>query len=246
MRRKLACAAFAVAALAAIGTARAAELAIDLSNHLIAITAGFTGTDLLLFGATDGAGDVVVVVRGPPTRVAVRRKVRMAGIWINGPSAEFEDAPSLYMVRASRPLDELLGFELRRALSIGLDAFLARTAVPLKPGETGEYREALIRLKRGSGLYNDSTDLSFVDGRLFRTTIRFPAIVATGDYRVDVYLVRDGRVVNTQSTPLQVTKAGVGAAMYNFAHHYSALYGIIAILMALFAGWLANALFRRS
>ncbi len=236
----------ALATFAATISSRAADLAVDLSDHLIAITAGFSGTDLLLFGATEGEGDVVVVVRGPPTTVAVREKVRMAGIWVNGPSTDFADVPSLYIVRANRPLDEILGVEMRRALSIGFDAFIARPAEPLRPGESLPFREALIRLKRENGLYSDETGIEFVDDRLFRTNIRFPASVATGDYRVDVYLVRDGRVVNTRTTPLQVTKAGVGAAMYDFAHQYSALYGIIAIFMALFAGWLANAMFRRS
>ena len=42
-----------------------AELVAALSNHLVAISTGFSGTDVLLFGAIDGTGDVVVVVRGP-------------------------------------------------------------------------------------------------------------------------------------------------------------------------------------
>ena len=88
--------------------------------------------------------------------------------------------------------------------------------------------------------------MRFVQDQLFRTTISFPASVPTGEYRVDVYLIDNGEVVNTQATPLAVTKAGVGAKVFEFAHRYSALYGIIAILLALFAGWLANALFRRS
>ncbi|HEV3177595.1 MAG TPA: TIGR02186 family protein, partial [Stellaceae bacterium] len=50
---------------AASGPARAQALVADLTNHLVAITTGFTGTSVVLFGATDGNGDVIVVVRGP-------------------------------------------------------------------------------------------------------------------------------------------------------------------------------------
>ena len=47
----------------------------DLSDHLIAVTAGFSGTKLLLFGATDGeAADGIIVVRGPAEQVVVRRQ----------------------------------------------------------------------------------------------------------------------------------------------------------------------------
>ncbi|MEX2642258.1 MAG: TIGR02186 family protein, partial [Acetobacterales bacterium] len=233
-------------ALGTVAAPSSANLAVDLSSHLISITTGFTGTDLLLFGATPGEGDIIVVVRGPATRVDVRRKVRVAGIWVNGPSAEFEDVPALYILSSSRPVDELLRHELRRALGIGFDAFPARTVEPLKPGEVGPFRDALIRRKQALGLYSSEVGVRFVQDQLFRTTISFPASVPTGEYRVDVYLIDDGKVANMQATPLAVTKAGIGAKVFEFAHRYSALYGIIAVLLALFAGWLANALFRRS
>ena len=86
--------------------ARAQALVADLSSHLIAITAGFAGTELLLFGATEGEGDVVVLVRGPDSDVAVRRKARVAGIWLNTESLSFANVPSYYRVASSKPLDE--------------------------------------------------------------------------------------------------------------------------------------------
>ncbi len=57
-----ACGAVAVGALALLawavaGPARAAPLIADLSKHLVAITTGFAGTDVLLFGAIEDPGD---------------------------------------------------------------------------------------------------------------------------------------------------------------------------------------------
>ena len=66
--------------LAAPSAVRAEPLVADLSNHLIAITTGFTGANVLLFGATDGPGDIVAVVRGPTGRAIVRRKERLRPI----------------------------------------------------------------------------------------------------------------------------------------------------------------------
>jgi hypothetical protein len=54
-----------IVALLAVTPAARAQLVADLSEHLIAITTGFVGTDVLLFGAIEETGDVVVVVRGP-------------------------------------------------------------------------------------------------------------------------------------------------------------------------------------
>ena len=101
--------------------ARAQALVADLSSHLIAITAGFAGTELLLFGATEGEGDVVVLVRGPDSDVAVRRKARVAGIWLNTETLSFANVPSYYRVASSKPLDEVVTPALRQRHQIGSD-----------------------------------------------------------------------------------------------------------------------------
>src|SRR3546814_5202568 len=66
-----------------MSTAQGGELLVDISQHLVAITTGFTGADVLLFGVREGPGEIVVVVRGPHMSTTVRRKDRIAGIWIN-------------------------------------------------------------------------------------------------------------------------------------------------------------------
>ena len=77
------------------------------TEHGPAITTGFAGTNVLLFGAVDGQGDVVVVVRGPDRPVTIHRKSRVLGIWANTAQMTFERAPSFYAVASSRPLNEI-------------------------------------------------------------------------------------------------------------------------------------------
>ena len=48
-----------------------------------------------------------------------------------------------------------------------------------------------------------------------------------------------------QVTPMFVSKIGVGADVYEFAHRHAAIYGILAVLIAAGAGWAASAVFRR-
>jgi hypothetical protein len=52
--------------------------------------------------------------------------------------------------------------------------------------------------------------------------------------------------VSAQTTPLQVSKVGAEAAIYDFAYQNSALYGLFAILVALMAGWAAHMAFRKA
>ena len=109
------------------------------------------------------------------------------------------------------------------------------------------FRDALIRNKIKSGLYApDEAPLLFVNDLLFRTNVRFPANVSVGTFGIETYLVRDHKIVDTETTLLNVRKFGLEASIYDFAHRKALLYGVIAVIIAAAAGWLANAAFRRS
>ncbi len=254
MTRRAAIAILAAAVLAATtatlalgsGAARAQALIADLSNHLIAITTGFTGTEVLLFGALEEPGDVVVIVRGPVGDAAVRRKDRIAGVWVNSERLDFRDVPSYYAVASSQPLSEIGQPALLARHGIGLDFLRLTAAEEVSEAAMQPFRSALVRIKQRESLYTaDVGRVTFLGQRLFRTSVSFPANVPVGSYLVEVLLVRDGEVVSAQTTPLIISKVGLGADIYDFAHNQAALHGLVAILVALMAGWAAHLIFRR-
>ncbi|MCW9033933.1 MAG: TIGR02186 family protein [Rhodospirillales bacterium] len=223
------------------------HLVVDLSAHQVEITAGFNGAELLLFGATGGKGDVVVVVRGPTESTIVRRKDKKGGIWVNGENMRFDNVPGFYAIAATRKLDAFLPWELAKDKEIGTD-FL--TLVPHNgKGDavaTRNFRDALIRTKKKAGLYaNEVSEVSFLGNLLFRTDIKFPANVPVGKYSVDVYLIRGLELVEIKNTPLVVKKIGIEAGIFYFAKHHALAYGIFAVLIAAFAGWLAGVIFKK-
>jgi len=236
----------ALAFLVAATPARAQPLIADLSSHLIAITTGFSGTELLLFGATEGEGDVVVVVRGPEGEASVRRKARVAGIWINRDELRFAGVPAFYRIASSKPLADFVPTALRQRHQIGVDFLRLQPQRELNSEETAAFRAGLVRNKEAQKLYEPEVGrVSFLGPRLFRTRILFPANVPTGNYSVEVLLIRNGQVLAAQTTPMFVSKVGFGADVYDFAHAWSAVYGLLAILLAVAAGWAAGAIFRK-
>jgi uncharacterized protein (TIGR02186 family) len=228
--------------------ARAAPLVADLSDHLVAITAGFAGADVLMFGAIEEPGDVVMIVKGPSERVAMHRKSWIGGIWINTATMTFDEVPSYYAIASSRPLEEIASETLLARNEMGVERLkLELPRAKASPNLAQEWRQALVRNKQRDGLYSSEVEkISFLGERLFRSRVQFPANVPTGNYRVDVFLLKDDRVISAQTTPLIVSKIGVEADIFDFAHQQSALYGIIAIFLALMAGWLAHVAFRKS
>ncbi|SMF74239.1 conserved hypothetical protein [Tistlia consotensis] len=237
----------AVVALIAL-PARSVSLVADLSSYLVAITTGFSGEDVLFFGAVDGPGDIVVVLRGPDGEQQVLRKSRVAGIWMNTARMTFEQVPSFYAVAATRPIAEIADQTVLRSLEIGLPNLkLALPAALASSNIAEQWRAALIRNKQDEGLFaHELAKVTLRDDRLFRTSFYLPPNVPVGYYQAQVYLFRGGQAVSAQTIPLSVSKVGLEADVYLFAHTRPSIYGLVAVAFALLAGWVAHAAFRRN
>jgi uncharacterized protein (TIGR02186 family) len=244
------------------------RLVADLSESEVKITSSYHGTELLLFGAFEGKNgdDLVLLVSGPNIRLAQRRSDKVAGIWVNVETKVWENAPSFYHVFSTRPLTEITD-------SKGLaDAMIGASALPLsftsyeggaisgqnssghdnagngddasKP--SAQMIEGLVRNMKDLGLWAESNSgVTVQRNTLFRATLTLPKNVPTGEYEVRVVHIRDGTILSEETTAMIVKRAGFSAAIYNFAHEHSALYGIFAIIFAVCSGWLAAVAFRR-
>ncbi len=235
-------------ALSSPARATSDVLVVDLSQETVAITTGFAGTDIILFGAIEGKGDVVVIVRGPDRRVVMHRKSRVLGVWVNTAQMTFERAPSFYAIASSRPLAEIAQETVLAREQMGLDHLrLDLPRAKASENVAAEWRAGLIRNHQRLGLYrSEIRPITIQFDRLFRAELTLPANVSTGKYQVQVYLFRDGRVVSARIRGLEVERIGAEAVIYDFAYQKSALYGLIAILVALMAGWVAHLAFRKA
>ena len=223
----------------------------DLSQGRIDIDARFAGSEILVFGAikrdepglADGPVDVIVTVSGPLQPVTVRRKERVAGIWVNTESAEIDLAPSFYAVASSGPLSEILsGVEdLRHAITIPR----AIRAVDAGARDAPAFTRALIRIEEGRGIYAvKEGEVSIARDTLFRAAITLPANLVEGSYAARFFVLRDGKVLATYTTDVQVEKVGLERFLYRLAHDRPAVYGVLSLAIAILAGWGASALFR--
>ena len=225
------------------------DLDVDLSKPDVRLDVSFKGSELLLFGAKDINADIIVVVRGPGQDTSIRLRERVAGIWVSTDEVIFESAPTFYALAATKPIDAILPKETLLSEQIGT----ANLNLPIKAKPDGadaevvqNFKDGLIRIMVDKSLYNVANNpVDLVGKQLFRTTLWFPANIHVGDYIVDTYLVADGRIQTHKSTNLEVHKVGIEAEVYSFAHEHALIYGLLAILIAVVAGWAANAVFRK-
>ena len=229
---------------------------IGISTNEIAITSDFSGADITVFGAIDGADelllatfayDVVVALEGPRIPSTVRRKERVAGIWINRHSIRFEPIPASYSMSSTRHLNDIANLMELAAHDIGINNIrLVPTGGVGDGSRLTEFREALRRIKQTSGLYQrDPTGVQFISKALFRATVRLPANIPVGQHTVRAYLYKNNQFVMQKQIPLRVVKTGLEQFIFNFAHNYSLAYGIFAVFLATVTGWLSSVIFRK-
>ena len=231
----------------------AEEVVAGLSHDSISITANFDGSDLLIYGAVkreepipqDTRLDVIITVEGPSEPVVVRRKSRSMGIWVNTAGVEIDRAPSFYAVATSRPLGEILSRteDLRRRISTR--QMIRSVGAPTEITDSEAFTEALIRLRESEALYvlkENSVELKA--DTLFSTDFDLPADLIEGDYRTRIFLLRDKKLVASEETSIDVRKVGLERWLFDLSRDQPVIYGLLAIFIALVAGWLASAAFR--
>lgn len=229
------------------------EVVASLSQDTIAITASFDGSEIFVFGAVKRAAplppgaplDVVITLLGPSAPVTVRRKARVAGIWVNTQAVEVDLAPAFYAVATTGPFARVLSQteDLRHAVSI--PRAIRSVGAPSDVQDAQSFSEALIRLRAASGAYRlEEGDVRLDEQTLFSTRFELPANLVEGTYRARIFLTRDRAVVDLYETQIAVRKVGLERMIWVLAHERPLAYGVLSLLLAVTAGWAASAAFR--
>lgn len=215
----------------------------DISQNAIEIRTSFNGAQLLIFGARNVPGDLVVAVRGPQANILLRRKERIAGMWMHVSQHKYFNLPLFYALTSTKPLQDVAPPHLLQALGLGKDAVTYASHTK----SDALFDTALdINLTQKNWWQQPSTDISYFGESLFKARIDFPDSLPGGDYTAEVYLFTGGELRAMQTIPITVYKTGLEAYLVKQSQEQELVYGLVAILMALTGGWLAHRLFHRT
>ena len=240
----------------AFGTAPAGSseaVVLGLSKDQISINTSFDGSEILIFGAIkreeripEGPPlEVIITLAGPSLPVTVRRKEKRLGIWVNIDSVEVDHAPSYYAVLTSAPLRDVLSEveDLRHKVSI--PRAIRSVGAPQDIADATAFTEALIRIRERNDLYHLGEGAVAVEEQtLFRTSVQLPAALTEGAYPMRIFLTREGSVVSTYETTVDVQKVGMERWLFELSRNQPLIYGLMSLAIAIAAGWGASAAFR--
>jgi len=229
------------------------EIVSGLSQNRVSITANFDGSEILIYGAVrrmapppgDSLLQVIVTVEGPSRPLVIRRKERVAGIWINNAAVTIDAAPSFYAVATTGPIDAILDETENLRHRITIDRVIRAVGISAEAAEAPDFVTALGRIRLAEDRYRlQEGTVQLTAETLFRADIVLPANLTEGNYRVRIFLTRDGKVVDLQERRIGVQKAGLERFLFILAHERPLVYGMLALVLAALAGWGASAAFR--
>jgi len=231
---------------------RDAILVPAVSQEEVQVRQGFTGTELLLYGAIlDPRGqrggaeyDIVVVLKGPTEPITIREKDRIAGVWMNAQSSDFRSAPSFFAVAASRPVEEIVDERTAAIYELGTEFIQLSPTGQIDPEEQARFAAGLVDLRHRLGLYNeDMSGVTINEQVLYQARIQLPSNVITGEYTAETFAISDGRVIASAIAEVEVRKVGFERLVEVFSQRFALLYGLLAVGLSVSMGWIAGRLF---
>ena len=230
-------------------SAKSSQIVVDLSENKVKVNSSFVGTNVMIFGTKKQRENIVIVIFGPDEKITVRKKQRLGGIWVNGEKHEFQNIPGFYAIASTQPLNEITNPNLLKHYEIGIRNLIDNRLLSRGPegnNSNKAFKEALIRGKKRRLLFLDNPlKINVVSDQLFKTSFHFPSNMSTGNYTVKVFSFQKKKFLSMTTKNISVEKTGVGADLFRFAKEQSALYGLLAIVIAMLSGWIAAVIFRK-
>ena len=226
----------------------AAAPEVRLSPETVEIGTFFEGAAVELKGTIPAGAVAVVEVLGSEASEKLLRKGRRGGLWMSVGEIEVHHAPSLYMLLSSSPeIPELSG----TATPWGFAALsrLVKFSGSLEASEQDKFFQDFLGLKQGEQLYQTLPGALKAaapqQGQVaLQGMIPLPAKVPPGQYQVRLSVLQEGRLLAHQDTVLTVKMVGFPAMLFKMAHQQGALYGIMAVLIAIITGFVMGFLFK--
>ena len=225
------------------------ETYFDLSDQEIEIQTNFNGKEVIIFGLTEPQFDTIITIKGPKKDTKVSKKERLFGFWFNTKKIIYKELPSIFFIATSNPINEILNDVTITKKALFFEQMIINLVTQrnfnfTKQNKLEVWNKNIIEIKKELNLYKEY-ELKIIDNKLFQTKVFFPSNTIPGSYNVDIYQIKNKIILSEKNKKIMIKKAGIGNKIFQFAHNQPAVYGILCIVFAVFAGLMGATIFRR-
>lgn len=239
----------ALVAFALCAWPTAGDAKIGLRPDEVRIGAFFNGAEVHVQGAIPEGASAVVEVLGKRIDEQLLRKGRRWNIWMNVGEVDIDGAPCLYLALSSN-LDALRSHEPDAPFGYGALRRDISFVGSLKEIDRSVLFDEFVQLKESEHLYRLLPGALRISpaagpGSTVEGTFRIPDRVDPGEYRVRLSAVKDGAVVETETTALRVRMVGMPAFLSTLAREHGGRFGLFAVGIAVVFGFAVGRVFGR-
>ena len=225
-----------------------AEAYFDLSQNDIKIETDFNGKEIIIFGILNDDQETLIAIKGPEKKALIQKKERILGFWFNTMQITYNKVPSIFFIASSANLEDILPMSTIIKEELSFDLLLENKLSKrnfISDVSLEDWKVNFVRIKKNKNLFKQYK-VEKIDNKLFQTQVFFPAESIPGEYKVQVYQIKNNIILNKKEKIITLQKSGIGSRIYDFAHKNAAAYGFFTIIFAVLSGFLAATLFRRS
>ncbi len=252
--------------------AQASPPSLKLSPDTIQMGAFYSGAKVRIEGTAPAGSQVLVVIRGDENDEFFNKKGRVGPIWVNTDRIHVTAAPSVFLSFSSADVSSFLDRNSIDTYQLDEQAIKNRLAsrchckcnpnarhrtasgslaecagVEPDPQYRELIRNSFLALKLREGRYQTHPDAvrmasaAGVDTR-YTVDLDWPKSATAGTYRVEMYACKDRMVRARTAALLRVVEVGFPAQMAALSSRHPWIYGLIAVLTGIIAGFAMDAL----
>jgi len=241
--------------LMVLATAQSASaLTCKVNPNTVAINLSYHGATLTVTGENT-AGDELVIRIGNAAGETHYKYMGKAGgfFWMKKGNVGFKNVPGVYLLYTSRDIEHLLDPAGQKANLIGYEALKAAAEMETTSdelnGNEAKWKDEFIRFKEHQNLYaihsGTVTRQHGATSDTFQAEVAWPYQAPPGTYTVEVMAIRNGQVAERSESSFTVARTGVVEWLSNLAFNSPAAYGIMAVVVAIVAGFAVGMIFRK-
>lgn len=242
----------ALIGMAVIAPSAMAELTTNVNHDLIEIRLNYNGSTVSVKGEADAGSNLVIKISGAEKEEKLKSKDKVGGLfWMNTDEHVFTEVPELYFLKSTADPAQILSEDQLLANNIGYKAVAANGKIEpeVPPAEKAVLFEEFFKYKEDQNLYNQSVEgiETSPSGAVqsFDTVFDWPYQAKPGIYEVTVYSVKDGQITGTSKGEVRVEETGVVKTLSDMSKNNGGLYGLLAIGVAVIAGFGVGIVFRK-
>lgn len=224
----------------------AAQPTLNVSPASIVMGTQYNGVELTVTGEVPADSDLIVRMVGTPSDLHMREKGKVFGLlWMNVGKVTLSNVPSVCLTSATRPLPQLG----KGAVPYTLESLAKTIGVEQDgQGQAIDIPHELLLLKTKEGLYHEAAEgisLGPVkDGmQSYTAHVKVPSSLKPGAYTVEAIALHNDAVVSEAKTTIVAALTGFPKWLSELAYQKSALYGVMATVIAIASGLVIGLVF---